>query len=248
MTVTSAPVWTETWRRATKFITAGSKPPPMKRRAILTGVPTALLLGGCTDLLTGDEQRFEAETAVVAEATLSDTGYEEKRVEDMTIERNFDRVDRTVVVVNRLAEYSRSVNIGPIGGELARFTVLATPKVEVGPVGPLNPIEEMSNKEVAEMVQQEYDSVENIERVGTRDVDLLGGTTEISKFRADTQTQAGESIEVFIHIGKAESGNDFVLAIGVHPRDVDEQENVDAMMTGVEHPVDAGSSGGNESG
>lgn len=212
----------------------------MKRRAVLAGVPTALLLGGCTDLLTGDEERFEADTAVVAEAALSDTGYRETRVEDMTIERNYDRVDKTVVVVNRLAEYAKEVSIAGIGGELARFTVLATPKVEVGPVGPLNPVEEMSNKEVAEMVQSEYDTVENIERVGTRETTLLGGTVEVAKFQADAVTQAGESVEVFMHIGKAESGDDFILAIGVHPRDIDEEDDVDRMMAGVEHPVDAG--------
>ena len=218
----------------------------MKRRAVLAGVPTALLLGGCTDLLTGDEERFEADTAVVSEDTLSETGYQEQRVEDMTIERNYDQVDKKVVVVNRLAEYSKEVSIAGIGGELARFTVLATPKVEVGPVGPLNPIEEMDNEEVAELVQSEYQTVDNIDQVGSREATLLGETVEVTKFRADAETQAGESVEVFIHIGKVASGDDFVLAIGVHPRDVDEQDDVDTMMAGVEHPVDSGGSDGNE--
>lgn len=222
----------------------------MKRRAVLAGVPTALLLGGCTDLITGDVERFEADTAVVAEATLSETGYQEKRVEDMKIERNYDQVDKKVVVINRLAEYSKEVSIAGIGGELARFTVLATPKVEVGPVGPLNPVEEMSTKKVAEMVQQEYDTVENIEQVGTREATMLGNTVQVSKFRADAQTQAGESVEVFMHIAKVESGDDFILAIGVHPRDVDEQDNVDTMIGGVEHSAGSGDGGsdGNESG
>lgn len=226
----------------------------MKRRAVLAGVPTALLFGGCTDLLTGDEERFEAETAVVSEATLSETGYQEKRVEDEVIEKNYDRVDKTVVVVNRLAEYAREVSVAGLGGELARFTVFATPKVEVGPVGPLNPVDDMDNDEIAEMVQNEYETVENIESAGTREATLLGETVEVSKFRADAETQAGESVEVFIHIAKVESGDDFVLAIGVHPRGVDdegERERIDTMMAGVEHPVESGAdddgSNGNDS-
>lgn len=225
----------------------------MKRRAVLAGVPSALLLGGCTDLLSDDEVRFEADTAVVAESARSGTGYEEQRVEDEVIERNYDRIDRTVVVVNRLAEYARQVSVAGLGGELARFTVFATPKVEVGPVGPLNPVDDMDNDGLAELVQSEYQTVENVEAAGTREATLLGETVEVSKFRADAETQAGESVEVFIHIAKVESGDDFVLAIGVHPRGVDdegEQDRIDTMMAGVEHPVEsAGADGsdGNES-
>lgn len=212
----------------------------MKRRAVLAGVPTALLMGGCTSLLSGEDVTFEADTALVAESALSDTDYEEKRVEDQTIERNFDQVDQTVVVVNRIAEYSREVSVGPLGGELARFTVLATPTVEVGPVGPLNPVDDMDNQELAEMVQDEYDGVENVQQVSERDVTLLGNTTTVTKFSAEAQTQSGESVDVYIHLAQAESGEDFVVAIGVHPQDIDEQDNVDTLMAGVEHPIDAG--------
>lgn len=216
----------------------------MKRRAVLAGVPSALLLGGCTDLLSSDEVTFEADTAVVSDQTRSETDYQEKRVEDMEITREYDQVDRTVVVINRLAEYSKEVRVGPIGGELARFTVLASPKVEVGPVGPLNPIDDMDNEELAQTVQQEYDSVENVQQVDERDVSMLGETASVTKFSADARTQGGQNVEVFIHIGKVESGDDFVIAIGVHPRDLDEGENVDTLMGGVEHPVGTGSDGG----
>lgn len=219
----------------------------MKRRAVLAGIPSALLLGGCTDVLSSDEVTFEADTAVVSDETQSETDYEEQRVEDMKITREYEKVDRTVVVINRLAEYSKQVNIGPLGGELARFTVLASPKVEVGPVGPLNPIEDMDNKELAQTVQQEYDSVKNVQEVDERDVSMLGETASVTKFSAEAQTQGGQSVDVFIHIGKVESGDDFVIAIGVHPRDLDEEENIDTLMGGVKHPVSTRSDpGGNE--
>ncbi|WP_411714473.1 DUF6517 family protein [Natronomonas sp.] len=209
----------------------------MKRRTVLASVPAALLMGGCTDILSGDEVTFEADTAVVAEATLSETDYDEKRVEEQTIERNFDQVDKTVVVVNSIAEYARSVSIGPLSGELARFTALATPSVEVGPVGPLNPVDDMSNKKLAQMVQEQYDSVKNVQPVGERDGTLLGETSTISKFSAEAQTQSGESVDIFLHITQTASGGDFVVAIGAHPQDIDEDSRIDQLIQGIEHPV-----------
>jgi len=215
----------------------------MKRRTVLAGVPAALLLGGCTDVLSGDEVTFEADTATVSEDARSDTGYEETRVEDQTIERNFDQVDQTVVVVNRIAEYSREVSLGPIGGELARFTVVSTPTVEVGPVGPLNPVDDMDDQEIAEMMQNEYEQIQNVEQVDERSVTVLGESVSISKFSAEAQTEGGESVDVFVHIGQTQSEEDFLLAVGVHPQDVDEEDNIDTLISAVQHPVSAGGSG-----
>lgn len=215
----------------------------MKRRAVVASIPTALLLGGCTDLLSGDDVTFEADTAEVSDDARSEAGYEEQRVEEQTIERNYDRVDRTVVVVNQLAEYSREVSIGPIGGELARFTVLATPKVSVGPLDALNPVGEMDNKDLAEMVQDEYGSVQNVQQVSERETNMLGETVTVTKFSAEAQTQGGESVDVFMHVAQVESGDDFVLAIGVHPQAIDEQESIDTMIGGIEHPVGGGGDG-----
>ena len=225
----------------------------MKRRAVLAGLPAAVLLGGCTDLLSDDEVTFEADTAVVPEDVQTETDYQEKSVEDQTITREFERVDRTVVVVNRVAEYSREVELGPVGGELARFTVVATPTVEVGPVGPLNPVEDMDNDEIAEMMQDEYDEVRNVEAVGEREATLLGETVTVTKYSAEARTQGGESVEVFVHIAQGENEEDFVLTVGVYPQDLedveDEESTIDRLIESVQHPAagDGGSGGdGNE--
>ena len=209
----------------------------MKRRAVVAGVPAALLLGGCTDLLSDDEVTFEADRAVVSEDARSEADYDEKRVGEQVIEREFEQVDRTVVVVNQVAEYARSVELGPIGGELARFTVLASPSVEVGPVGPLNPIDDMDNEELAEMMQDEYDQVDDVEQVDEREVTLLGESVTVSKFSAEAQTEGGESVPVYLHIAQTANGDDFVVTVGVHPQDVDEEDEIDTLIAGVEHPV-----------
>jgi hypothetical protein len=208
----------------------------MNRRAVLAGVPTALLISGCTDLITGEEARFEAETATVAQQTLSETNYEEQTVEEDVQERNFEQVDRTVVVVNMLAEYSRSVDVGlGLGGELARFTVLASPQVEIAGQA-FNPIDDLDNQELAMRLQKQYDSINNIQSVDERDGSLLGETVTVSRFEAEAQTE-GESVEVFIHIAQTQSESDFIVSLAVHPKDIDEADNIDRLLEGVQHPA-----------
>lgn len=209
----------------------------MRRRSVIAGVPAAVLFSGCMDLIRGDEARFEADTARVPADVAADTGYEEVEITDDEIRREFDQVDRTVVVVNSIAEYARSVDLGPIGGELARFTALATPKIDIVPGRPANPVGDMDAKEIAEMVQNQYDDIGNVEHVGSRDVELLGDTIEVSKFSADARTAGGEDVPVYMHIGETDNEDDFVVVVGVHPRDVDDQDEIDTLIGAVEHPA-----------
>lgn len=209
----------------------------MRRRTVIAGVPTALLFSGCTDLLTEDEVRFEADTAVVADDVESDSSYDEVEVRDDEIKREFKEVDKTVVVVNSMAEYARSVDLGFVGGELSRFTALATPKIDIVPGRPANPVGNMDNDELAEMVQKEYDDVSNIEQVDTRDVEFLGSTEEVTKYSAEARTESGESVEVYIHVGQTDNEDDFVLAIGVHPQEIDDEPEIDGLIGGIEHPA-----------
>ena len=214
----------------------------MKRRAVLAGLPTTLLLSGCTSLLTQEEAEFEAERAVVTESARSETNYSEANRTENTRERNFDGVDRTVVVINKLTEYARSVDLPlDVGGELARFTVLASPEVTIVPGDPANPIGDMDNEDLAETVQEQYGTIENVEKRDQREADLVGETVTVSRFRADAETQ-DETTEVTLHIAQGESersdgGGDFVVTVAVHPSDVDERDNVDRLLAGVDHPA-----------
>lgn len=212
----------------------------MNRRAVLAGVPSVLLLGGCTDLLTGEEAEFEAEFGVVTESARSATNYHEVNRTEDRVERNYDAVDRTIVVLNKLTEYSRSVDLPlGVGGELARFTVLATPEVTVaGEV--FNPVADMDNDDLAMMVQEQYETVDNVRSLDERRAELLGETVTVSRYEADAETQ-GQSTPVHLHIAQGESrrsddGRDFVVTVGVHPADIDERDNVDRLLAGVEHP------------
>lgn len=207
----------------------------MKRRAVLAGIPMALLTAGCTDLVTDGQARFEAQQAVVSEDAQSETGYEEVGIEEQVVEEELP-ADRRVTVVNVMAEYSRSVDLPfDAGGELARFTVLATPKVTIAGQQ-MNPVEDMDDEELAEMMQEEYDDIDNVERIDERTTPVLDADADVSVFQAEAQTE-GESIDVNLHITQIESGDDFVICVGVHPQDIDEESEIDTLLGGIEHPA-----------
>ncbi|WP_336134031.1 DUF6517 family protein [Natronomonas amylolytica] len=207
----------------------------MKRRALLAGIPMALF-AGCTSLVVDGEAEFEAQTAVVSEDARSETGYEEVGVENSTVERELP-AGRTVRVTNVLAEYSRTVDIGlGLSGELARFTAVATPEVDIAGQA-MNPVADMDNDELAERVQQQYDNVQNVESVGDRTTAVGDTETTVSKYDAEAQTN-GESVDITIHICRIQSEGDFVICAGVHPHDIDEESRIDTLLAGIQHPAD----------
>ncbi len=214
----------------------------MQRRAVLAGVPSALLLGGCTEILTQQRTTFEAARGIVAEPARSETDYGEVNRTEARTERNYENVDRTVVVINKLTEYARTMDLPVLGGgQLGRFTVLASPEVTVVPGEPANPIADMDNDDLAMTVQEKYDSIGNVRKLDERQAELLGEPVTVGRYRADAETE-GRSGEVHLHIARGESqrseGNtDFVVCVGLNPSDIDERGRIDRLLAGVEHPA-----------
>lgn len=146
---------------------------------------------------------------------------------------------REVEVTNHLAEYSRSVSVAPLGeGELARFIVLSTPAVEV--LGrTFNPVGDMSNRELAEEVQSQYEGLGNLRPAGERTVSVLGTDATVSTFTGDAELgETGQTVELTLHVTRVRDGGDFIVAIAVHPALLDgEAERVDTMLGGIRHPA-----------
>jgi len=211
----------------------------MQRRTVLASLPGTLLLGGCTDILTQERTTFEAERAVVSESARSDTDYREVNRAAPESEREF--AGKSIIVINKITEYARTMDL-PLagGGQLGRFSVLASPEVTVaGEV--LNPIADMDNDELAMTVQEQYESIENVQKIDDRQAQLLGVSTKVSRYRADAETE-GESAEVHLHVAKGESersdgDTDFIIPVGVNPSDIDERERIDRLISGVRHPA-----------
>lgn len=213
------------------------------RRRVLAGIGTTGLasLAGCSalDFALGNESlRFEANAAVVAEATLSESGYSESNQTSDTIVKTFEVGDQTreVEVVNQIVEYDRSFTVLGQQFRWALFTVLSTPKVEV--LGEaFNPVEDMDTDELVAMIQDRYDQLGEVSRDGTRRVELLGETVDVVRYRAEGRfTPAEIRVDLTLHVTQAvAAGDDFVICLGVHPRLIDDTDAINQLLGGVEH-------------
>lgn len=210
-------------------------------RRVVASLALAVLLvtSGCSFITGQDALTFTASDVSVSQQAVDDTGYSESRDTTQGITRNFTvgNETRTVEVTNHIAEYKRQVEVGPVvSGELARFTVFSTPKVSIAEQGPFNPVGELSNAELARRLQQEYDTIQNVQLVENRTQQMLGEEVTVSKFSAEARTQAGQTVDVYLHVAKTDHGDDFVVAVAVYPQQLDgEQQRVNTMLGGVQH-------------
>ena len=210
-----------------------------RRRRLGTVLLVALVLtSGCLSVVTGGTATFTSEPATVSEPTLEGTGYSLDRRTTMNESRNFSVAgqERTVRVSSHLAQYHRNVSLGPLGEyELARFVVLSTPAVDV--LGrTFNPVGDWSERRIVRQLSSQYDGLSDVSHVNNRSVRVLGESRSVSKFSGRATAVGGQKIDVVLHVTKFRHGDDFVLAVGIHPaRLPDEQGRVDELLRGVEH-------------
>ena len=212
-----------------------------RRRALAAGGALGLTgLAGCTalDVATGGTAEFAAGTATVADATLSETGYELNEVTDETVSREFEAAGSTreVQVTNTIAEYDKAVELFGERYQAAVFAALATPQVEV--LGQsFNPIEDLSPDERAALIADRYEGVSHLERGSQYTTEVLGSDAEVVVYTADGEIEGtGVSAELEFHVGApVEAGSDFVLPLAAYPASFGDGENVRSMMNGIEH-------------
>lgn len=211
----------------------------LNRRRFVGGVLTAASIGtaGCLGVISGEEPaEFEATPPGVESAALEETGYESVGVKDIVIEREVEAggQSREIVVTNYQAQYEKIIDMGPLGEQRgAVFTALTSPQVNV--LGrEFNPIAEMSTQELAEMVQQQYDGVQNIEKQSDDDIQIQGETTTQSTFTAEAAFN-GTTVDILLHVTEAvELGEDFVVTVGAYPQVTPEEENILTLMAAVQ--------------
>ena len=134
-----------------------------------------MVSSGCIGFLTGSSAlTFAANDVRVSERALEDTDYEEPRDTESNVTRTFSGAGETrnVTVTNQVAEYQRSVNLVEDAQPLARATVIASP--EVGVAGQtFNPLGDLSDRELAQRLQQQYDTGENVQFQSNRTETVL---------------------------------------------------------------------------
>ncbi|WP_435196539.1 DUF6517 family protein [Natronomonas sp. EA1] len=207
-----------------------------RRFLAATGLAGISSLAGCLGFLTGTEPlTFAASPVSVSPDARSGTGYREVRVGPQTTTQTVTVAGQTreVEVTNHAAQYDRELNLAVTSTRFASFVAFSTPRLSVAGQS-LNPLAELSNEEIANMVAEQA-NVQDLSRTGERSVPMLGTTATVVTYEG-TATLGGVQAEVRVHLtDPVEAGDDLVLGLAVHPRQVDERARVDRLLSGVTH-------------
>lgn len=215
------------------------------RRTFLARAGAAVGAAGLTSLagcaaLEGDIE-FGASAATVPQATLDQTGYQKHRTTQPVEEREFTAAgqSKTVKVTNIITEYDKAIDLSLLGlgrYQAAVFATLATPKVEV--LGKtFNPVGEMSTDDLANLIQERYDSISLGAKDSEWDATIAGQTTTVARYPASANLiAAGMKVNLWLHLSEAvEAGEDFVVTFGAYPQRLDEADEMDALTAAVQH-------------
>lgn len=233
----------------------------MRTRRTLLGAAALAGIGamaGCIDLedLLGEGLDADAEPGGIPDDAVSAAGFQHIETREFSIDEEFSIGDETVELsaTNWAAAYAPEViddddfdedadpdefdhlNASDVAGAI----VVSTPSAEFAGQE-VNPVEHFS---IAELIQQFDDgfvngSVDSIEEVGTREAVILGDAVELSVFEAEVQPDdTDETLRINLYVTVIESGDDYVLPIGLHHRSLDATETVVSLLEATEHPVE----------
>jgi len=189
---------------------------------MLSGTAVAGLVGlsGCLSGVLGSVTSLESTPAGVSQSALESTGYEAVGIEELVTERTVEAAGQseTFAVTSYLSQYEKQVGIeGLAETATATFAVLSTPKIELAGET-LNPIGEMSSREVVDLIGENYDSIDGIEHDSDQEITIMEQSVIQSRFVAEA-TFAGLPLDLDMYVTKAvERGDDFLVAVGVYPR------------------------------
>lgn len=213
-----------------------------RRRVLAGGAAFGTGLGaGCTGLA---DERLSSSPATVGDDALSETRYSEHAVDELVIDHTVSRfgLERTLEVRNWYAEYDRAISLNVFGLprlQAAVVAVLSTPRVSAFGRS-FNPVGEYTTDELVGLIQERYDELETVERVGETSVAILGTETTVAEYDGRARlVEAGFTLDVVVRVSEAvEHGDDFVLCVAVAPRigGVETEGNaVRTLLAGVEH-------------
>lgn len=235
----------------------------MNRRQFVAAAAVGSLgaSAGCLGSLIESATTVSASPAIVAESAAGEAGYEYKGTTKKVITKTVAGED--VEATNYISEYTRTIEtpLGMLGGsvEAGVFAVITTPKVSVAGKD-FNPVGEMSNDEIVELIQNQYENLKVGNSVGGRAVDkALGKIISIESYEGKATFQGQQGVDVFLDIAQPDHGDDHLVLAAVYPDDKNlqlksERERVDTMVGGLKHGenvnaniVNKNSSGNNSS-
>jgi len=211
----------------------------MRRRQLaVVGLVALVALSGCAGL-TGPLS-FSASQATVTDQALHQTNYQTASVDKSGINRTVSRygITKRVVVTNWIAQYDRTIDLGPLGKRRgAVFSVISTPQVRVPLLGAQNPVAHYDNQRLVTLLQQNYQGVSDVRHVSDYQTTVLGHRTTVGKYSARATLQGGQTVDVYVQVTKVQDGGDYVVAAAVYPQQLDGQEapRVKTLFGGIRH-------------
>lgn len=209
----------------------------MRRRALLAGAGgvTVSALAGCLGITGLDEH--EATPAGVDPAVREETGYEQTDIRDLVVRETVgpEGASEEIVVTNYLTEHEKSIGLGPLGSvRVAAFVLLTSPQISIAGQA-FNPIAEMSTRDLVELLEADFEGIDNVEPVSDGEVTILEQETVESIFEGEAQVE-GTTVDVNIHITESvQTADDHLITVGVYPTQVrgSEEGNVRSLMGAV---------------
>jgi hypothetical protein len=87
------------------------------------------------------------------------------------------------------------------------------------------------------LVQSRYQGLADIEQVNSRNLQILGEQANVTKYSATARLGNDREVDVYVHVTKIRHEEDFIVAVGVYPQQLDnEEDNILEMMRSIEHP------------
>jgi len=117
--------------------------------------------------------------------------------------------------------------------ELSQFVVLSTPGATVAGQN-LNPLARLPNQQIVERVSERTGNIDDIESEGNRTTQSLGESRDVEMFSGTTEIE-GQEVDVQMHVASFEHEGDVIIVFAVHPEQINESDNVDEMLSGLEH-------------
>lgn len=220
----------------------------MRRRTVLRAVAgtAAVSLAGCS-LLTEDEGEA-AEPAGVGDSAIEETAFEHDTLESSeyteTVEIAGESEDLTLT--NWTNRYI--ITLPEIDLDAASFSLFSTPTVTVADQD-ANPFQVMDDDVLLEAMVDRLDTgpVEDIERIGDREVMVLDGTSTIDEYRGQTEQ---DGVDVRLDLGHRTHEGDLLVLWALYPDHesdqfsnattaiLDRPDDIDTLAAAIQHPIE----------
>ena len=212
----------------------------MRRRGLLAGLATTATVGlaGCSVLDDDEVTERSAAPARVADDALAQTSFESKERRERTTERTLEVADQRRTVSLRNWQQIYTASVPTLDFDASRVSLFTTPTVSIAgrDANPFHILDE--DQLVAEMGERvDTDPIEDVEKTGERPVTVLDEQLTVSEFDARTTVETQEFV-LRLHLAQRTHEGDLLVLFALHPKLLDQTDDIDTLCSGIEHPVE----------